>query len=247
MRVNLLTLTLTVSTTLLLGSTTSRAQDNPIASLQKATDPFASVKQLQTALGSEFAPVVGPLSDVAHYYAITVGSPASLPTAPRIGEEKVVTAIVASCNANWSGFCNKDRCSDNPVFTAPKGWVLMNFTYAERTNNNGSASVSQIAGGTDLVLEKSIDEAYDGEIQAAIRNGDKDREAKARNLRELHKKAVNSVRTNMGTIAASISAEAHGVCPGNAKGGSIGIEVYATLVYLGDETDIQRAVHDVLR
>ena len=77
-----------------------------------------------------------------------------------------------------------------------------------------------------------------------FKNKDKSYEAKARELYELHKKARIWAQTNTGAISASISAEAQGNCI-DRRGGSIGIEVYAKLVYLGSEADIKRAMVDI--
>lgn len=218
---------------------------NPVADLQAAADPFDPIRKLQKKVGPDSSLIV-PAKDLVGFTAVTIGASNMLPDKPRIGQEKVVTALAASCNANWSGVCDRGKCQDNLVYTAPAGWVLMDFNHRPTVNNNGGYSVSQIAGGTNFVLEKTLDDTYNSEIEAAIKDKDKSYEAKVRELYELHKKARIWAQTNTGAISASISAEAHGSCV-DRRGGSIGIEVYAKLVYIGSEADIKRAVHQSLQ
>lgn len=152
---------------------------------------------------------------------------------PRFREVQTVTAIShLRANASWDGFTAGED-AQVAVYNPPPGWVVLETQVTVHSSNNGSRSVSTLAGGLNLVTESIIESVYKDAIEAAGKYKDKSIEGKLKSERDERKKEVRSFSTNKNSIVARAQAKAHGSFIDKKRGWEE-ISVAAKLFYIGE-------------
>ena len=104
----------------------------------------------------------------------------------KIFELQEITAIShLRVTASWSGTSARSE-SQNAVYNPPPGWVIIETETIKHSSNNGSRSVSTLAGGLNLVSKEILDSVYDSAIDFAYKQGDTNIEAKLKEKQEQH-------------------------------------------------------------
>ena len=152
---------------------------------------------------------------------------------PRFLESQVVTAIShLRANASWDGWSPGEDIQV-AIYSPPPGWVVLETQTIIHSSNNGSRSISTLAGGLNLVTETIIDSVYKDAIDASGKYKDKSIEGNLKAERDSRKKEVINFQSNKNVIQAKAQAKAHGSFADRKRGWEE-LSVNAKIIYIGE-------------
>jgi hypothetical protein len=215
-----------------MGLAKPRSHDRPEGFMFHVTNRFASALSfVRTAavLGALAAPVAGCAATLEDETVSSGTSDSALSS----GEEQVIEAVShLRTQASWSG-CNDRETSEQSVFNPAPGWVIVENHVVVHSSNNGSRSVSTLAGGLNFVSEIDAQRVYDEAIKLAAEKGDTKVKADLEYKSSEHLQELRKFQTTHNTIVARVSAKAHGSCADRKRVWEE-ISVFARVRYLGD-------------
>ncbi len=129
---------------------------------------------------------------------------------PKYGQEEWVTACdKLRVIAPWVGVSAPTR-QETCVYNPPPGWVILEHKVTVHSSNNGSRSVQTLAGGSRLLTESALKQAYDAVIDLAMSADNHDAASKLREQYAQHSYERNLYEASDNTLVAKVSAKPHG-------------------------------------
>ncbi|WP_437745708.1 RICIN domain-containing protein [Sorangium sp. So ce302] len=155
-------------------------------------------------------------------------------TTPEYGQEEWATACDhLKVTAVWSGLCEHKTKENTCTYNPPPGWVIVETKTEKFNDNHGSFVPKTLAGGSRLILESELTEAYDTAIDLAVKWRNFDAEAKLRERYNQHSSERQFYEASHNTFVGTVSATPWGSCA-DRKGAWIDVSVYARLRYIGE-------------